>query len=170
MNPRIVFKFKDCKLQFYEKRRLFCYFSVNPCIPASRWRRLLKPKTRKKKTLVRLSLASLSPHHYSQQQRSPFRLFIARQKLSNALKSLKSKKGLQESTNRESAIPTSYLQLALAHARNSRVKVIKIVSRDYQIFVYKFVKLRDCNPNLSLPPHTKFHNFPLLCHVLLHTC
>ena len=84
MNLRIVFKFKDCKLQFYEKRRLFCYFSVNPCMPASCWRRLLKLKRKK--------LASLSPHHYSQQQRSPFCLFIARQKLSNALKSLKSKK------------------------------------------------------------------------------
>ena len=103
MNLRIVFKFKGCKLQFYEKRRLFCYFSVNPCMPASRWRRLLKLK--RKKTLLRLSLASFSPHHYSQQQRSPFRLFIARQKLSNALKSLKSKKSLQESTNRANAIP-----------------------------------------------------------------
>ena len=82
-----------------KKRRLFCYFSVNPCMPASRWRRLLKLK-RKQKTLLRLSLASFSPHHYSQQQRSPFRMFIA--KLSNALKSLKSKKSLQESTNRAS--------------------------------------------------------------------
>ena len=44
MNLRIVFKFKDCKLQFYEKRRLFSYFSVNPRTPASRWRRLLKLK------------------------------------------------------------------------------------------------------------------------------
>ena len=43
MNLRIVFKFKDCKLQFYEKRR-FSYFSVNPRTPASRWRRLLKLK------------------------------------------------------------------------------------------------------------------------------
>ena len=101
MNIRIVFKFKDCKLQCYEKRGLFCYFSVNPCMPASRWHRLLKLK-RKKNTLLRLSLASFSPHHYSKQQRSPFRLFIARQKLSNALKSLKSKKSLQESTNRAS--------------------------------------------------------------------
>ena len=99
MNLRITFKFKDCKLQFYEKRRLFSYFSVNPCMPASRWRRLLKLK-RKKITII---LASFSPHHYSYQQRSPFRLFIARQKLSNALKSLKSKKSLQESTNRASA-------------------------------------------------------------------
>ena len=41
------FKFKDCKLQFYEKRRLFCYFRVNPCMPASRWRRLLKQKRKK---------------------------------------------------------------------------------------------------------------------------
>ena len=48
MNLRIVFKFKDCELQFYEKRRLFCYFSVNPCMPASRWRRLLKLKRKKK--------------------------------------------------------------------------------------------------------------------------
>ena len=123
MNLRIVFKFKDCKLQFYEKRRLFCYFSVNPCMPASRWRRLLKLK-RKKETLLKLLLASFSPHHYSEQQSSPFRLFIARQKLLNALKSLKSKKSLQESTNRASErvlLPTLYLQLALAHARNSRV-------------------------------------------------
>ena len=44
---RIVFKFKDCKLQFYEKKKLFCYFSVNPCMPASRWRRLLKLKRKK---------------------------------------------------------------------------------------------------------------------------
>ena len=47
MNLRIVFKFKDCKLQFYEKRMLFCYFSVNPCTPASRWRRFLKLKRKK---------------------------------------------------------------------------------------------------------------------------
>ena len=48
MNLRIVFKFKDCKLQFYGKRRLFSYFSVNPRTPASRWRRLLKLKRKKK--------------------------------------------------------------------------------------------------------------------------
>ena len=47
MNLRIVFKFKDCKLQFYEKRRLFSYFSVNPRTPASRQRRLLKLKRKK---------------------------------------------------------------------------------------------------------------------------
>ena len=124
MNLRIVFKFKDCKQQFYGKRRLFSYFSVNPRTPSSRQRRLLKLK-RKKITLLRLSLASFSPHNYSQQQRSPFRLFITRQKLSNALKSLKLKKSLQESINRASErvlLSTSYLQLALAHARDSRVK------------------------------------------------
>ena len=47
MNLRIVFKFKDCKLQFYEKRRLFYYFSVNPGTYASRWRRLLKLERKK---------------------------------------------------------------------------------------------------------------------------
>ena len=52
MNLRIVFKFRDCNLQFYKKRRLFCYFSVNPRTPASRWRRLLKLKRKKKKKLL----------------------------------------------------------------------------------------------------------------------
>ena len=48
-NLRIVFKsVKDCKLKFYEKRRLFSYFIVNPRTPASRWRRLLKLKRKKK--------------------------------------------------------------------------------------------------------------------------
>ena len=133
MHLRIVFKFKDCKLQFYGKRRLFSYFSVNPRTPASRWRRLLKLK-RKKKTLLRLSLASFSPHHYSWQQRSPFRLFITHQKLLNALKSPKSKKSLQESTNRAGErvpLSTSYLQLSLAHARNSRVKKVTTMSRHF---------------------------------------
>ena len=42
MNLRIVFKFKDSKLKFYEKRMLFSYFSVNPRTPASCWRRSFK--------------------------------------------------------------------------------------------------------------------------------
>ena len=91
MYLRIVFRFKDCKLQFCGKRRLLSYFIVNPRTPASCQRRLLKLE-RKKLTLLILSLASFSSQHYSQQQRSPFRLFITRQKLSNALKSLKLKK------------------------------------------------------------------------------
>ena len=47
MNLGIVFMFKDCKLQFYERRRLFSYFRVNPRTPASRCRRLLKLKRKK---------------------------------------------------------------------------------------------------------------------------
>ena len=47
MNLRIIFKFKDCKLQLYEKRRLFSYFSVNPRTPASRWRRLWNENEKK---------------------------------------------------------------------------------------------------------------------------
>ena len=54
MNLRIVFKFKDCKLQFYEKRRLFSYFIVNPRTPASRWGRLLKLKRMKNNSLLKL--------------------------------------------------------------------------------------------------------------------
>ena len=141
MNLRIVFKFKDYELQFYEKRRLFCYFSVNPCMPASRWRRLLKLK--RKKTLLRLSLASFSPHHYSQQQRSPFLLFIARQKLSNALKSLKSKKSLQESTNRASEcyslhrIHNSLLRMRAIHELKIRYEIKDGHIRMHQKFQVK---------------------------------
>ena len=107
---------------------LFQCESLNACQSLAP---LVETKT-KKKTLLRLSLASFSPHHYSQQQRSPFLLFIARQKLSNALKSLKSKMSLQESTNRASErvpFPRSYLQLALARAPNSRVKNENVSTR-----------------------------------------
>ena len=61
MNLRIIFKFKDCKLQFYEKRRLFCYFSVNPCMPASRWRRLLKLKRKKNSFKIIIGFFFTSP-------------------------------------------------------------------------------------------------------------
>ena len=54
MNLRIVFKFKDYKLQFHEKRRLFSYFIVNPRTPASRWGRLLKLKRIKNNSLLKL--------------------------------------------------------------------------------------------------------------------
>ena len=77
---------------------LFQYESLHACQLLAP---LVETKT-KKKTLLRLSSASFSPHHYSQQQRSPFRLFIARQKVSHAPQSLKSKKSLQESTNQAS--------------------------------------------------------------------
>ena len=83
MNLRIVFRFKDCKLQFYEKRRLFSYSIENPRTPASHWL-LFHPAT----------ILSKKGRH--------FRLLITRQKLSNPLKSLKSGKCLKESTNRAS--------------------------------------------------------------------
>ena len=60
MNLHIVFKFKDCKLQFYEKRRLFSCFGVNPWTPASRWRRLLKLKRKKKKNSFKIIIGFFS--------------------------------------------------------------------------------------------------------------
>ena len=100
MNLRIVFRFKDCKLQFYEKRRLFSYSIENPRTPASYWL-LFYPAT----------ILSKKGRH--------FRLLITRQKLSNPLKSLKSRKSLQESTNRASEPPHHIYNSLL---RNSRVK------------------------------------------------
>ena len=122
MNLRIVFKFKDCKLQFYGKRRLFSYFSVNPRTPSSRQRRLLKLK-RKKITLLRLSLASFSPHNYSQQQIKGRHFVYYSPKTIKYTQKSKTEKtftGIDQSSERVPLF-TSYLQLALAHARE-RVK------------------------------------------------
>ena len=82
----------------------------HPGIPLPCSQGLVKIKT-KKKPLLRLSLASFSPHHYSWRQRSPFHLFITHQKLLNALKSPKSKKSLQESTNRASERASAILHI-----------------------------------------------------------
>ena len=107
MNLRIVFKFKDCKLQFYEKRRLFSCFGVNPCTPASRWRRLLKLKRKKKKTLLRLSLASFPPHHYSKQQRFAIAFVYYSPKTIKCTQKPKNEKkftGIDQSSERASTI------------------------------------------------------------------
>ena len=111
---------------------------------------------RKKKTLLRLSLASLSPHHYSLQQGSPFRLFIARQELSNTLKSLQSKKSLQESTER---VPFFN---SLAHEHNSRVKKRKNVSAFAQYNIPS-INLAECKLAIRFFRHGEnaghFHKF-----------
>ena len=125
MNLWIVFKFKDCKLQFYEKRRLFCYFSVNPCMPASRWRRLLKLKRKKKNSFkIIIGFFFTPPLFLATKIAIPFVYYSPKTiKFTQKLEK-KSKKSLQESTNQASErVPfsISYLQPAFAYARNSRV-------------------------------------------------
>ena len=117
------FKFKDCKLQFYEKRRLFSYFSVNPRTPASRWRRLLILKPKKINsfkiiigffftpplflaTKVAISFVNYSP-----------KIIICTQK-----PKIEKKFTAIDQSSERAPFSTAYLQLALAHARNSRVK------------------------------------------------
>ena len=93
-----------------------------------RWRRLLKLKRKINKLfqdyhwLLSLFFFFTPPLFLATKVAISFVYY--RQKLSNALKSLKSKRSFQESTSRASEwVPfsTSYLPLALAHARNSRV-------------------------------------------------
>ena len=123
MTLRIVFKFKKCKLQFYEKRRLVSYFSVNPCTPASRWRRLLKLKRKKINSFKIITGFFFTPP-----------LFLARKvaisfvyyspkttKCTQKPKIEKKFTGIDQSSERV-PFSTLYLQLALAHARNSGVK------------------------------------------------
>ena len=48
MNLRIVFKSKTCKLQFYEKRRLFCLFQCESLHACQSLAPLVETKTKKK--------------------------------------------------------------------------------------------------------------------------
>ena len=123
MNLRIVFKFKDCELQFYEKRRLFCYFSVNPSMPASRWRRLLKLK-RKKKHSFKIIIGFLFTPPLFLATKVAISFVYYSPKTTKCTQKLKTEKKFTEIDQSSERVPfsTSYLQLALAHAHNSRVK------------------------------------------------
>ena len=104
MNLRIVFKFKDCKLQFYEKRRLFSYFSVNPRTPASRWRRLLKLKRKTRNSFKIIIGFFFTPPLFLATKVAISFVYYSPQ----TIKSLKSKKkltGIDQSSERASAIP-----------------------------------------------------------------
>ena len=124
MNLRIVFKFKDCKLQFYEKRRLFSYFSVNPRTPASRWRRLLKLKRKKINYFKIITGFFFTPPLFLATKVAISFVYYSPKTIKCTQKPKMEKKkkftGIDQSSKR---IPfsASYLQLALAHARNSGV-------------------------------------------------
>ena len=131
MNLRIVFKFKDCKLQFYEKRRLVFYFSVNPCTPASRWRRLLKLK-RKNSFKIIIGFFFTPPLFLATKVAISFVYYSPKTiKCTQKPKIEKKFTAIDQSSERV-PFSTSYLQLALAHVRNSRVK--KHAYRIYRIY------------------------------------
>ena len=123
MNLRIVFKFKDCKLQFYEKRRLFSYFSVNPRTPASRWRRLLKLKRININSFKIIIGFFFTPPLFLATKVAISFVYCSPKTIKCTQKPKIEKKftGIDQSSERV-PFSTSYLQLALAHARNSRVK------------------------------------------------
>ena len=122
MSLRIVFKFKDCKLRFYEKRWLFCYFNENLCLPASRWRRLLKLKRKKNSFKMIIGFFFIPPLFLATNVAISF-IYCSPKTIKCAQKPKIEKKftGIDQSRERVPLL-TSYLQLALAHARNSRVK------------------------------------------------
>ena len=125
MNLRIIFKFKDCKLQFYEKRRLFSYFIVNPRTPASRWGRLLKLKRMKNNSLLKLFFVT-PPLFLATKVAISFVYYSPKTiKCTQKAKIEKKFTGIDQSSERAServSFSISYLQLAVAHARNSQVK------------------------------------------------
>ena len=133
MNLRIFFKFKNFKLQFYEKRRLFSYFSVNPRTPASRWRRLLKLKRKKINSFKIIFGFFFTPSLFLATKVAISFVYYSPKTIKCTQKPKIEKKftGIDQSSERASErVPfsTSYLQLALAHARNLQIKkeMIKI--------------------------------------------
>ena len=99
------------------------YFSVNPRTPASCWRHLLKLKRKKINSFKIIIGFFFTPPLFSA-KKVAISFVCYSPKTIKCTQKLKIEKSLQESTNRASECQssTSYLQLALAHARNSRVK------------------------------------------------
>ena len=133
MNLRIFFKFKDCKLQLYKKRMLFSYFSVNPRTPASHWRRLLKLKRIKRNSFkIITGFFFTSPLFLATKVAISFVYYSPKTiKCTQKPKIEKKFTGIDQSSERV-PFSTLYLQLALAHARNLRVK--KEPSRSHLLF------------------------------------
>ena len=129
MNLRIVFKFKDCKLQFYEKRRLFYYFSVNPG-----WRRLLKLKRKKINSFKIIIGFFFTPPLFLATKVAISFVYYSPKTIKCTQKPKIKKKftGIDQSSERV-PFSTSYLQLTLAHARNSRVKYTAVLGQSITI-------------------------------------
>ena len=131
MNLRIVFKFKDCKLQFYEKRRLFSYFSVNPRTPANRWRRLLKPKRKKINSFKIIFGFFSTPPLFLATKVAIWFVYYSPKTIKCTQKPKIDKKVYRnrhiERASERVPFATSYLQLALdcSHVRNPWVKNVK---------------------------------------------
>ena len=134
MNLRIVFKFKDCKLQFYEKRRLFSYFSVNPRTPASRWRRLLILKPKKINSFKIIIGFFFTPPLFLATKVAISFVYYSPKTIKYTQKPKIKKKftGIDQSSERV-PFSASYLQLTLAHARNSRVKYTAVLGQSITI-------------------------------------
>ena len=129
MNLRIVFKFNDCKLQFYEKRRLFYYFRVNPG-----WRRLLKLKRKKINSFKIIIGFFFTPPLFLATKVAISFVYYSPKTIKCTQKPKIKKKftGIDQSSERV-PFSTSYLQLTLAHARNSRVKYTAVLGQSITI-------------------------------------
>ena len=123
-----VFKFKDCKLQFCKKRRLFS---------VSHWRRLLKLKRIKINSFkIITGFFFTSPLFLATKVAISFVYYSPKTiKCTQKPKIEKKFTGIDQSSERASAILTSYLKLAPVHSRNSRVKmaVSRAISVQMQI-------------------------------------
>ena len=119
-SPRLV------NYNFMKNEGCFVCFSVNPCMSASRWPRLLKLKRKKNYFKIIIGFFFTPPLLLATKVAISF-VYCSPKTIKCTQKPKIEKRftGIDQSSERASErVPfsTSYLQLALAHARNSRVK------------------------------------------------
>ena len=135
-NLRIVFKFEDCKLQCYEKRRLVSHFSVNPCTPASRWRRLLKLK-RKKINSFKIIIGFFFTPPLFLATKVAISFVYYSPKTIKCTQKPKIEKSLQESTNRASERASEYYSPHYIYNSIFRMRAIQELKRHLEIYVVR---------------------------------
>ena len=127
MNLWIVFKFKDCKLQFYEKTKVVLLFQCESLHACQSLAPLVETKTKKKNSFKIIIGFFFTPPLFLATKVAISFVYCSPKTIKCTQKPKIEKKftGIDQSSERASEqlpFPTSYLQLALAHARNSRVK------------------------------------------------
>ena len=144
-----------------EKRMLFSYFSVNPCTPASCWRRSFK---------IIFGFFFLPTTILSNKGRHFVCLLLAKNyQMHSKAWNRKKVYGNRpiERASEQLPFPKSYLQLALAHARNSRVKKKLQFSKAMRIWAVKWNQTMGLHARpseiIKIPWHGKYHVWVKRC-------
>ena len=141
MNLRIVFKFKYCNFQF-PKTKVVLLFQCESWQACQLLAPLLETKTRKINSFkIIIGFFFTPPLFLATKVAISFVYYSPKTiKCTQKPKIEKRFTGFDQSSERASAILISYLQLALAHARNSHVKNDRSCSRRRRMLVISKVQ------------------------------